>query len=45
MRWRMTSDNTVKVSLGLRLLDGAAEDSYCHNYPCVVQSWELRSGT
>ena len=38
----MITDDVMKVHFGLRLLDRAADDAYCHNYPGVNQARELR---
>ena len=38
----MITDDAVEVHFGLRLLDRAADHAYCHNYPGVNQTRELR---
>ena len=35
MMMMMTTDNTKRVYFGLRLLDRAADQAYCHNFPGV----------
>ena len=42
MRMRMITDDAMEVHFGLRLLDRAADHAYCHNYPGVNQTRELR---
>ena len=44
MQWlmRMITDDAMKIHFGLRLLDRAADHTYCHNYPGVNQARELR---
>ena len=39
---RMVTDDAVEVHFDLRLLDRAAAHAYCHNYPAVNQTRELR---
>ena len=34
----MITDDAMEVHFGLRLLDGAADHAYCHNYPGA--QWE-----
>ena len=38
----MITDDAMKVHFGLRLLDRAADHTYCHNYPGVNQARGLR---
>ena len=38
----MITDDAMEVHFGLRLLDRAADHAYCHNYPGVNQTRELR---
>ena len=38
----ITDDDAVEVLFGLSLLDRAADQAHCHNYPGVTQARELR---
>ena len=38
----MVTDDAMEIHFGLRLLDRATDQAYCHNHPSVNQAWELQ---
>ena len=39
---RMIIDDAMDVHISVRLLDGARDCTYCHNYAAVNKAWEQR---